>query len=391
MEYRGATDRGKWKMKILHLLIDVRSSWGGPVRSVRDLVRIQRSLGIEVCVVSLKREGTVEEFEGARVMTFPPSFPSRFGNSSGAVQWLRENARQFDLALVSEVWSLFIQRAMSVLRECGVPYVVQPRGSLDPSDLKKKQKLKQILGPLFVRKNLEAAKCILTASDAESERLETFGAKVPRRTLSHPVRPNPPGNRQRLRAEWQVPPEMPVFLYLSRIDPKKRVHLLLEAFDRAAAKLPPCRLLIAGDGNPALVATLQEQAKSMACGKEIFFLGFQGGERKSDLLAAADVFVLPSEFENFGIAVVEALHAGLPVVLSTGVQIYQGIVAAGAGLSFGDSAVDLAEILVRLGTDAGLRWTMARAAATYAPHFSPERLAPVYSAFWSSMARATPQ
>ena len=375
-------------MKILHILMDIRSSWGGPVRSVRELIQIQRSFEIEVCVLSVKRDGVVEPFEGAEVMAFAPSFPGRFANSNGAIKWLRENARRFDLVLVSEIWSVMIQRAMRVLRDFGIPYVVQPRGSLDPYDLRKKSVLKRIAGPLIVRSNLEAARCVLTASPAEEERIQTFGARVTRRTLPHPVKANPPGDGGRLRSELGIPPETLLFLFLSRIDPKKRVDLLLDAFEVAAKLLPKCKLLIAGDGNPRLLSSLKHRARSLACAEDVLFLGFQSGRGKSDLLAAADLFVLPSDFENFGIAVVEALHAGLPVILSTGVQLWQGIVAAGAGLAFTEKVEDLSDILIRLGADPSLRATMKGAALSYAARFTPEELGREYFAFWSSLATA---
>jgi glycosyltransferase involved in cell wall biosynthesis len=375
-------------MKILHILMDIRSSWGGPVRSVRELVQLQRSFGFEVTVMSVKSVGAVEPFEDAKVMTFAPSFPSRFRNSSAAIRWLRENAGQYDLVLVSEIWSVMIQRAMRVLRRLGIPYVVQPRGSLDPYDLKKKGLLKRVLGPLIVRRNLEGARCLLTASQAEEERAQTFGAKTVRKTLPHPVKANPPGDGLRLRSERGIPPGAVLFLFLSRIDPKKRVDLLLEGYERAARRLPPSRLLIAGDGNPRLLDELKRRAQSLSCARDVEFLGFQSGQEKSDLLAAADVFVLPSDFENFGIAVVEALHAGLPVILSTGVQLWQGIVAAGAGLAFTGKVEDLSEIFIRLGGDAAARSTMKAAALSYAACFTPEVLSPEYFAFWSSFGKA---
>jgi glycosyltransferase involved in cell wall biosynthesis len=349
-------------------------------------VQIQQNQGIEVAVLSVKRDGRTEEFGAASVFTFPPSFPARFGNSSGAIEWLREHARSFNLVIVSEVWSVMIQRAMLTLRTLGVPYIIQPRGSLDPYDLRKKAFLKQILGRLVVRKNLEAARCILTASSAENDRLQTFGGKVTRKTLPHPVRANPVGDGSRLRDKLGLPKETLLFLFLSRIDPKKRVDLLIEAFHRAAGQLPPCKLLIAGDGHAPLLLQLKEQAKALSCAENILFLGFQGGKDKDDLLAAADIFVLPSDFENFGIAVVEALHAGLPVVLSRGVQLWQGIEAAGAGLVFPEKVEELAEILILVGNDPHLRETLSNAALTYAAGFSPEALTPEYMAFWSSAA-----
>jgi glycosyltransferase involved in cell wall biosynthesis len=374
-------------MKILHVLIDVRGTWGGPVRSVKELVKMQRKLGFEPTVLSLDRAGKAEEFEGAAsVLTFAPSFPERFGNSNLAIQWLREHAQEFDLVIVSEIWSFLNQRAMSVLRGMKIPYIVQPRGSLDPSDLRKKGLLKKILGALIVRRNLEGANCILTASRLEETRLESFGARVTRKTLPHAVESSVLGDRESTRAEMGIAAESVVFIFLSRVDPKKRVDVLIEGFSKAG--IADAKMWIVGSGDEQLVRKLKKTASETPKPESIDFLGFQAGERKRNLLAGADVFVLPSDFENFGIAVVEALQAGLPVIISRGVQLWQEIVEAGAGIAVesGDAA-GLSEAMRLLANSAEKREEMGKRAREMGQRFLPEHLYQVYDGFWRSCAR----
>ena len=370
-------------MRVLNILIDIRKIWGGPVRSVGDLVRIQRDLGMTPVVLGVDRGGEVALFEGAEsVIRCAPSFPGRFSNSNAAIAWLKANIETFDLVIVNEVWSVMVQRALALLRRRGVPYILQPRGSLDPYDLRKKASFKALLGRLVVAPNLAGARCILAASAVEKERLNTFGASVPVEVLPHAISPLPPGKRSTLRDRLGFGARDVVFLSISRFDPKKRLDLLLQAFVGTRKLVPNARLLIAGDGPSAHKKALKAMAAASPCAGDISFLGFLDGTGKQDALAAADIFVLPSDFENFGVAVVEAMHAGLPLILSTGVQIWKDVVESGAGIVFDGTAKDLRDGMASLASDENRRRLMGRHAATLAEAYSPEKLSAAYLSLW---------
>jgi len=379
-------------MRILNVLIDIRKIWGGPVRSVADLVRLQRALGMTPVVLSIDQGGEAASFEGAEfVLRYPPSFPRRFTNSNTAIGWMKANLETFDLVIVNEVWSVMVQRALALLRGSSVPYVLQPRGSLDPYDLRKKAGLKALLGPCVVARNLAGARCVLAASAVEKERLNTFGASVPVEVLPHPVALAPSGDRETLRSRLGFHDAHLVFLFMSRIDPKKRLDLLLQAFLQTRAGMPNARLLIAGDGAPRYVKTLKEIAMKSPYASDISFLGFLTGAGKQDALAAADVFVLPSDFENFGIVVIEAMQAGLPLILSTGVQIWKEVVESGAGIVFNGTAKALGDEMTGLASDENRRRTMGSKAETLAEAYSPTKLAAAYSSFWRRQSLTEPQ
>ena len=376
-------------MRVLNILIDIRKIWGGPVRSVGDLVRMQRDLGMTPVVLSVDHGGEAASFEEAEsVIRCAPSFPRRFSNSNDTISWLKANLQSFDLVIVNEVWSVMIQRALALLRGSGVPYILQPRGSLDPYDLQKKGTLKALLGPWIVARNLAGARCILAASAVEKERLNTFGARVPIEVLPHPVGALPPGDREKLRGRLGLEKEDIAFLFISRLDPKKRLDLLLEAFSETRKRVPRARLLIAGGGAPRYAKGLEDLASRLPFREDVFFLGFLSGAEKQDALAAADVFVLPSDFENFGVAVVEAMHAGLPLILSKGVQIWKDAVDAGAGITFDGTAANLSETMAALAEDGDLRQRMAAKAAALAEAYSPGALTPAYSKFWRQQSPA---
>ena len=132
-----------------------------------------------------------------------------------------------------------------------------------------------------------------------------------------------------------------VLLFLGRLHEKKGCDLLIEAFRRVA---PPMRLVLAG---PCGDAALLQRLQTMAADAAVTFTGPLYGEEKWGALAAAEVFVLPSHQENFGIAVAESLASGTPVLISDRVNIWREIAAAGAGLVEPDTLAGTERLLTR--------------------------------------------
>ena len=133
-------------------------------------------------------------------------------------------------------------------------------------------------------------------------------------------------------------------LFLSRIDRKKGLELLLDAFAMVREKNKDVALVIAGDGEESYVRELRERAKraehehgarrvsSEHEHDDVIWTGHLSGEMKAAALAAADVFVLPSASENFGIAAAESLAAGVPTIVSEEVALSSDIRRYDAGV-----------------------------------------------------------
>jgi len=150
------------------------------------------------------------------------------------------------------------------------------------------------------------------------------------------------------------------------LDEKKGVDLLLAAFAQARQHCPQLALVIAGEGLPLFVATLQQQAHRLGIEADVLWTGFLAGEKKWGAFGAADIFVLPSYSENFGIAVVEAMTAGCPVVISDHVGIHPDVTAAHAGIVTACDTQTLSQALTVLANDAGLRARMGSNGQTLA-------------------------
>ena len=139
-----------------------------------------------------------------------------------------------------------------------------------------------------------------------------------------------------------------VVLFLSRIHRGKGLDLLLPAFAELREHCPDAVLVIAGGGDPDLVAELRHRAEELRIADALLWVGFLGRTEKLEILDSSAVFVLPSYSESFGVAVVEAMAAGVPVVVSDQVAIHGEVQHAGAGLVCACSSESIAATLWRI-------------------------------------------
>jgi glycosyltransferase involved in cell wall biosynthesis len=151
------------------------------------------------------------------------------------------------------------------------------------------------------------------------------------------------------------------------------LDILLPAFARVQTQYPRASLVLTGNGDPAFVARLRQEAVRLGISSDILWTGFLSGKEKWAALADADLFVLPSYSENFGVAVVEAMACGLPVVVSDQVGIHKKIAEAQAGLVVPCDVEELTQALIQLVGDVQLRALMARNGKSLArKHFAIE-------------------
>jgi glycosyltransferase involved in cell wall biosynthesis len=179
--------------------------------------------------------------------------------------------------------------------------------------------------------------------------------------------------KSRFRARYPQLAGRRIILFLSRLDPKKGLDLLLPAFAQVRVQNPDVALVLAGNGDQSFVTGLEEEAVRLGIAGDILWTDFLAGEEKWAVLSGADVFVLPSYSENFGVAVVEAMAFGLPVVVSDQVGIHREVAEAQAGLVVPCAWEELARALTRLVRDKQLRSRMGENGKRLAQtHFSLE-------------------
>jgi glycosyltransferase involved in cell wall biosynthesis len=219
---------------------------------------------------------------------------------------------------------------------------------------------------LIERRILRNAAIVHFTSAIEQREAESLGVAMRGIVIPLAVEPMTPVSGAKLANRFPMLQDQRCILYLSRLDPKKNVEGLLAAIRLCSDSLPDTCWLIAGAGAPEYMAQLHDMALQLGVGARLIWAGHLDGELKAAAFARADMFVLPSFSENFGIAAAEALAAGLPCLLGHGVAITEDLVHAGAALAVGTEPADIADAMIRLAKDDVLREKMSVNAKAFA-------------------------
>jgi len=291
--------------------------------------------------------------------------------------WLWRHVSDYDVIHIHALFSYpSILAAWCAKLKC-VPYIVRPLGVLNNWGMShRRPKLKRFSFRWIDGRVLRDAAAVHFTSEQESAEAAQLGVRYVPLLISNPVdllaSAEEPGT---FRAAHPILAGKTVILFLSRIDPKKGIDLLLDAFARLKANHSDVALVIAGDGDPVFVESLRARAHELGMADEILWVGFLDGENKRSALADADIFVLSSYSENFGVAVVEAMGAGLPVIVSDQVGLHRDISMAGAGLVVECFVPQIEAALATLVEDSALRSKMAANARRLAQRFAPQEIA----------------
>lgn len=315
-------------MRILHTIGGLAPESGGPAMALLGLVRAQRAAGLDVHVLAgwepHERRDLLEamQVEGIPLTAVGPC-TGFLRRHPGIAPAARECVAAADVVHDHGLWEEIHEAATREARRQKKPYVLRPCGMLEPWSLGQGRWKKRAFIEWRLRRRFRHAAAVHFTSRAERESARPLGLRAPSFVLPNglpaehfglPVRD--PG----FRARFAISDEARVLLFFGRIHRKKGLHLLLPAFAR---KSPGDTILVvAGRGDDAYQADLQRQARDLAIEERVRFTGHLDGADRLQVLAEADLFVLPSHQENFGNAVLEALAAGLPVLVSENVALH---------------------------------------------------------------------
>ncbi|CAB3753871.1 D-inositol-3-phosphate glycosyltransferase [Paraburkholderia solisilvae] len=373
-------------LRVLHILPSLDPRLGGVAEAVVQLVRHMTPLGCASEVVTLDApDGPAFDRVEAPVHRVGPG-RGFYGLSLPLVRWLRANRARFDAFVVHGIWQFHSVAAWSGVVGSRTPLFVFPHGMLDPwfqHTYPKKHLKKRIYWALLEQWVFNRAERVLFTCETELEL-----ARRPFLNDRHRLAVNgfgidsvPDDDEVPAHAFRDAFPEVRdkrVLLFLSRIHEKKGCDLLIDAFADIAAHDRDLCLVIAGPGEPALLNQLKSVAAARGIADRIVWTGMLGGVLKWSALRTAEVFVLPSHQENFGIAVVEAMASRTPVIITNKVNIWREIEASGGGWVCDDTRDSVADALRRwaLDTTASTREAMRDTAlACYQRHFRIETAA----------------
>ncbi|NEP62858.1 MAG: glycosyltransferase, partial [Symploca sp. SIO2G7] len=278
------------------------------------------------------------------------------------LQWLNRHGPQYDIAHIHALFSPICSAAAAVARWQKLPYILRPLGTLDPADLAKKKQLKQIYAALLERPNIQGAAALHFTSKQEAKISERFGVKtrdvvLPLGVVLSKSSCSDIEAQHTIRQRYGISEGLPIVLFMSRIDPKKGLDLLLPALTQLRYSGIAFHFILSG-GNPqdqSYVETINQQIKVSVLKDCTTVTDFVSGDLKTQILQAADIFVLPSYYENFGIAVAEAMMAGKPVVISDRVHIWQDIQTSQSGWVTGCKQTAVTQALTEALTDSAER------------------------------------
>jgi glycosyltransferase involved in cell wall biosynthesis len=359
-------------MRVLHVIPSVAASDGGPSRAILNIECALIAAGVEVVTATTDHRGPVdasarEAPASGAVRKIARKWFTPYKIAPGIVPWLWRNARQFDVIHIHALFSFTSLAAGVIARLRGVPYVVRPLGTLTHYGVTERRRwLKKAFVRLFDGPMLQSSAAVHFTSAAEQQEAASLGLIFRSVVIPLGVPIDGVAEGAGLAEEFPAIAGRRRLLYLSRLDPKKNLEALLHAFAALQRKRGDLILLIAGEGRAAYVAELRSLADGLGLGADAIWLGHVEGQRKARAMAAADVFVLPSFSENFGIAAAEAMMAGLPVVLAHGVALAPDAQKANIGFSVRPEAGAIAGAIERLLDDEPLRRRMGDAARVFA-------------------------
>ena len=308
-------------MKVLHVTMGLDRNAGGPARSVQGLVAAERSAGVDAWVWSLN--GSKPWVAGVKSL-------------NGATPRVKE----FDLVHIHGIWCRKLHRVAILCREAGVPYIISPRGMLEPWSLRQKWFKKFLARLIYQDHDLNCAAALHATAGSEAGQFRKLGFKnriiispngvnLPNRVLEPKVK----GDGERRRA-----------LFVSRMHPKKGVVELVESWARVKSEMENaggdrewcCELVYTMNGDEERAYEQKVKQRILELGMayqdqdgtinsmtttpnyDFLFTGSLDDDAKWDAYARADLFVLPTSSENFGIVVAEALWASVPVITTKG-------------------------------------------------------------------------
>ncbi len=340
-------------MKILHIISSVNPAGGGPIEGVKQLGTALIEAGHQVEIASLDAPDAewVAECPLAVHALGPPL--SGYCYSKHLIPWLRAHQRNYDAVVINGIWQFHSLGAWRVLRHGGTPYVIFTHGMLDPW-FKKHYPLKHckkwMYWPWAEYRVLRDARAVLFTCE-EERRLagESFWLYHCKEVVVSYGTAQPSGSAELERREFlERYPELQgkrLVLFMGRIHPKKSCDLMIEAFARVLREHPSWHLVIAGPDQVHWQIQLEHQAARLGITTRITWTGMIAGTLKWGALRAAEVLLLPSHQENFGIVVAEALAVGVPALISDKVNIWREVEIDGAGIVAPDTLAGTCHLL----------------------------------------------
>jgi len=328
-QFNGEFMKSMKNIKALHTVAGLNRSSGGPARTVSSLCEGLGRLGASIEIItqgSSSDENIIPQSAYVKT-TFVPaiSIPKfRLIYAPSFRKTLMNHCQQTEVRLIHDhgLWLPTNHSAADAARRLNIPLIISPRGMLEPWALQYKAWKKWLAWRLYQHRDLSAA-CLLHATSVrEAENLREIGFKQPIALIPNGI--HLPAWSEQVKTQ----PENHTALFLGRIHPVKGLPELVKAWQIARPK--GWRMIIAGPDENGHQKEIQAAIHQAGLEELFQFVGSVEGEAKANLYRCADLFILPTFTENFGVVVAEALSYGVPVITTKGAP-WEGLVTHGCG------------------------------------------------------------
>lgn len=335
-------------------------SFGGPLRVAYNLscALVRAGHTVTVCTTNLQSKTEVldvpldhpMEIDGTTVYYEDVVLLRHWGFSPGLYQRVNKEMANADIVLVHAHYQFANWAGAYIARKHKKPYVIFAHSSLHYQAIRHKNRwLKRLYLLLLEHQNLRLAKFIVF--NAEEEREQSLFSKqgqiIPSGVDEKEFYATPDDDL--FYMHYPSLREKTIFLFLGRLDiQQKGLDLLIPAFAQAIAQNPQIHLVLAGPSEQQSISKLHDLVSTYKLSENITFTGLVVGDLKKSALQAADVFVLPSRFEGLSIALLEALHIGLPVLVTDRVGLHRTIHQLQAGIVVSLDVQSIANALLTL-------------------------------------------
>ncbi|MGP1309157.1 MAG: glycosyltransferase [Phycisphaerales bacterium] len=326
-------------MTVAHFLSRIRLEDGGVVRAVLDMCEALPRAGVGVVLLTWDDADVPEAWKRGDpgcprcVRVEPPALPGGLYAKKQLAR-IAEALKGVDALHLHAMWAPSNDQLARLAHRMGLPYLLSIHGMLDDWSMAQKAPKKRAYLAMVGKKTLNRAAVVHCTAEFEKTQSSKWHTNPRSRVVPlvfdlAPYR-NLPGAEVAKRAFPALDTGRPILLFLSRVHPKKRPDLLIEAAALLRAGGVDCEVAIAGPGDDAYFEELKGVAARASMTDRVRFLGMVSGEAKVSLFEWADAFVLPTSQENFGFVLLEAFAAGTPVVTTKGVDIWPELESTGA-------------------------------------------------------------
>ena len=294
-------------MKVLTFVSSLDLKSGGPSRSVPLLVKGLAELGVDIALMTIRSENmNIHALEGttAKLKLFEPSFSRK-----EIRQYLI--AEGFDLIQIQSMWELSYHKVMVEARKQGIPYIITPRGMLEPWSMSHKKWKKKLGWWLYQRKDVQKAACVYATAMMEAEHVTELGITTCKAVIPNGIETD----AYPCKTSFDVVRKQ--VLFLGRIHVKKGIEILFDAWKRVYPEYPEWQLLVVGNGEAEYKHSLENKAEILGLKDCIKILPPMFGAAKTKIYHESAIFCLPSYSENFGMTIAESMSCGTPVITTT--------------------------------------------------------------------------